>query len=132
MAPPDEFIDHCRELLAPLGGVRVRRMFGGHGIYLDDLFIAVVADQVLYLKADATSEPAFRAAGCRAFIYQAKGRVVNLGFWTVPEQAMEAPPEMAPWAHRACGAALRARAAKAAAHAPRPARRQPRRPSKQA
>ena len=35
----DDLRDHCLELLAPLGRVRSRRMFGGHGLYVDDLFI---------------------------------------------------------------------------------------------
>mgnify|MGYP000287609516 CR=1 FL=1 len=37
------------ELLAPLGRARARRMFGGHGLYVDDLFVAIV---------DAVTNPA--------------------------------------------------------------------------
>ena len=39
----DDLRNHCVELLAPLGHVRWRRMFGGIGIYVDDLFIAIIA-----------------------------------------------------------------------------------------
>ena len=38
------------ELLAPLGAVRVRRMFGGWGLYVGDVFVALVLDDQLYLK----------------------------------------------------------------------------------
>ena len=38
MAAHNEPADHCRELLAPFGAVRVKRMFGGHGFYVDELF----------------------------------------------------------------------------------------------
>lgn len=48
-------VDHCLELLAPLGAVRARRMFGGYGLYVDDLFVALIAVDRLYLKADETS-----------------------------------------------------------------------------
>ena len=41
-----------------------------------DLFVAILADQVLYLKVDVISEPAFRDAGCRPFEYTGKGKVV--------------------------------------------------------
>ena len=56
-------VDHCLELLAPLGAVRARRMFGGHGIYIDDLFVAVIGFERLYLKTDAASRENFQAAG---------------------------------------------------------------------
>jgi DNA transformation protein and related proteins len=46
-----EFVDYVLEQLSPLGGVRAKRMFGGHGVYLEGLFFALVADDTLYLKA---------------------------------------------------------------------------------
>jgi len=44
-----------------------RRMFGGVGVYADDLFIAVIADDVLYFKVDETNRPDFEKAGCEPF-----------------------------------------------------------------
>jgi DNA transformation protein len=114
-------VDHCLELLAPLGAVRARRMFGGHGLYIDELFVAIIAFDRLYLKADATTRERFAAAGCEPFVYDAKGKSVTLGYWTVPAEAMESPHLMQPWARLAIEAALRARAAKPSA-APRKAR----------
>ena len=67
-------VAHCTELLAPLGGVRVVRMFGGWGFYVDGLFIALIAYERLYLKGDADSQPLFAAAGCEAFCFSSKGR----------------------------------------------------------
>ncbi len=60
-------VDHCLELLAPLGAVRAKRMFGGHGLYMDELFIALIAFERLYLKVDATTQPAFVSRRLRAF-----------------------------------------------------------------
>ena len=62
MANDSDFVQHCRELLVPLGAVRVRRMFGGHGFYVDELFIALIAFGRLYLKADASTRARFEAA----------------------------------------------------------------------
>jgi DNA transformation protein len=64
-----EFIAYCLELLAPAGVARARRMFGGHGLYVDDLFVAIVVADRLYLKTDASSRPAFADAGCEPFVY---------------------------------------------------------------
>ena len=114
-------VDHCLELLAPLGAVRAKRMFGGHGLYVDELFIAIIAFERLYLKVDARTQPAFEAAGGEPFVYEAKSKAVSLGYWTVPAEAMDSPALMQPWARQAIAAALRARAAKPSA-APRKAR----------
>jgi DNA transformation protein and related proteins len=113
-------VDHCLELLAPLGAVRARRMFGGHGLYVDELFVALIAFERLYLKVDATTQPAFEAAGCEPFVYDGKGTPVTMSYWTVPAEAMESPALMQPWARQAIAAALRARAAKASAPARKP------------
>ena len=117
MASP-EFVAHCTELLAPLGGVRVRRMFGGHGFYIDELFAALIAGERLYLKVDAQTRPLFEAAGCEPFIYDSSGKNVSLGYFSAPEEAMESPPLMLPWARHALSAAVRARAAKPRAATP--------------
>jgi DNA transformation protein len=108
-------VDHCLELLAPLGAVRAKRMFGGHGLYIDDLFVAIIAFERLYLKVDAQSQPAFQAAGCEPFVYEGKATPITMSYWTVPAEAMESPDLMQPWARQAIAAALRARAAKPSA-----------------
>lgn len=113
-------VDHCLELLAPLGTVRARRMFGGHGLYIDDLFIALIAFERLYLKADAQTQPAFSAAGCEPFVYDGKNKPIQLNYWTVPAETMESPALMQPWARQAMAAALRARPAKPAAARSKP------------
>ncbi len=111
----DGLLLHSVELLAPLGAVRTRRMFGGHGLYLDELFIALIAFERLYLKTDAQTRPLFDAAGCERFVYSGKGKPVTLGYSTVPAEAMDSPALMAPWARLAVQAALAARAAGATA-----------------
>ncbi|MBC8056465.1 MAG: TfoX/Sxy family protein, partial [Rhizobiales bacterium] len=111
-AAPNEFVAHCVELLAPLGAVRSRRMFGGHGLYVDDLFVALIAFERLYLKADALTRSAFESAACAPFVYEGGGKTVTMSYFSAPEDAMESPPAMQPWARLALAAALRARAAK--------------------
>lgn len=96
-------------------------MFGGHGLYVDELFVALIAFDRLYLKADAQTRGHFEAAGCAPFVYDGQGRSVTMGYYTAPEDAMESPALMRPWARLALEAALRARAAKKpAARARRP------------
>ena len=115
-------MSHCLELLAPLGAVRARRMFGGYGLYVGEVFVALIADERLYMKADDVSRPAFERAGCEPFAYSRRDRsAVTLGYWTAPEQALDSPRAMEPWARLAMAAALRAKAVKPASRAPRSA-----------
>ena len=109
MASGNEFANYCAELFAALGPVRVRRMFGGHGIYVDDLFVAIVSAESLYLKADLQCASAFEKAGGTRFTYEGKGRSVSLQYWTPPAPALDSPALMEPWARLALAAALRSR-----------------------
>lgn len=113
MNDDEAYIAFLHELLEPLGQIRTRKMFGGHGVYCNDLFIAIVVDGQLYLKVDELTQPAFEAAGCAAFVYTSKGRSVPMSYWNAPEEALDSAEEMRPWARRAVEAALRKPAAKA-------------------
>ena len=108
----DDFVDYVLELLGPFGTVGARRMFGGHGVYLDGLMFAIISEDTLYLKADEMNRIEFEQAGCEIFGYARKGRRATLGFFRAPEDAMESPELMLPWARTAYAAALRANAKK--------------------
>ena len=115
------FVDHCSELLSALGQPRARRMFGGHGLYVDGQFVALIINEVLYLKADAAARPAFEAAGCQPFGYTTPtGQRAVMAYWSAPDEAMESPAQMLPWARLAMASALRAAAAKRPAPARKP------------
>jgi len=116
--PPD-IVHHACELFAPMGSIRVHRMFGGWGFYLDELFFALIARDTLYLKADATSAPQFEAAGGTPFTYERDGKLCTLGYWTPPDSALDSPAAMAPWARLGVDCALRHRSTKPGGRAKR-------------
>ena len=109
------FVDYVIELFGPFGTTKAHRMFGGHGVYLDGLMFAIVSDDTLYLKADQMNLVEFEQAGCEMFAYTRKGKRATLNFYRAPEDAMESPELMLPWARTAYAAALRANATKLAA-----------------
>jgi DNA transformation protein and related proteins len=102
-----------RDLFDALGPVRTRRMFGGQGIYAGDLMFALEAGGELYLKADDSIVPAFRAAGSRPFTYEKDGRTAQMSYWRLPDRAIDDPEEAARWGRLAVEAAIRAAARKA-------------------
>ena len=69
--------------------------------------VAIVIDELLYLKVDAQTRAAFEAEGCEPFVYEVKGKAVPMNYWSVPEAALDSPQEFRPWAQRAWEAALR-------------------------
>jgi len=68
----DPLLAHARDLLETLGRISTRAMFGGHGVYCDGVFFALIADDRLHLKVDAQTREAFAAAGCRPFICEGR------------------------------------------------------------
>jgi DNA transformation protein and related proteins len=119
MAVQSEFATFCCELLSDLGPVRAKRMFGGYGFSVDGLTVAIAANlgdgERLYLKANEASKPQFVQADCVQFTYEAKGELKLLNYYAPPEDAMESPALMQPWARLAWTAAVQAQAAKPAA-----------------
>ena len=105
-APNREFADYCCELLAAAGPCTARRMFGGWGIATGGLNIAIIAFEQLFLKVHPGTQARFAAAGGTPFTYEARGKTMQLGYFTAPAEAMESPAQMAPWARLALEAAL--------------------------
>jgi DNA transformation protein len=114
MKTSNEFAAHSAELLATVGRVVVRRMFGGFGLYCDGTMFALIADDVLYLKVDEANRGEFERAGERPFVYESKGRRTVMSYYSAPDRALESRELAAPWARSAYAAALRARASKGA------------------
>ncbi|HJU99091.1 MAG TPA: TfoX/Sxy family protein [Burkholderiaceae bacterium] len=109
MVSPD-FLSYLADVLAPLGSVRSKRMFGGVGIYIDELFCAIIDDDCLYFKADDDNEAQFLAARCAPFTYQKQGDVCALRYYRVPDEAMDDASDMLRWARLGMAAALRKQA----------------------
>ena len=104
-----EYIEYLYEVFAPLGAIKPRKMFGGHGIFYDGVMIALVADECLYLKVDKQSEEAFTVLDLPAFEYSKNGKTFAMSYRLAPEEIYEDPDEALRWARLAYEAALRGR-----------------------
>lgn len=103
--------DFIRDLFREFGAVQIRRMFGGAGLWADDVMFALITRDVIYLKAGDESIAAFEAENCAPFSYTTKnGRHTLTSYWRLPERLYDDPEELAVWARRALGVA-RAKAA---------------------
>ena len=108
MTRHSEFVDFVLELLAPIGAVRARAMFGGFGIYRGNIFFAIIVDDKLYFKTDQVTHGEFIARELTPFTYMARGKPVTLQYHEVPPEVFEDPEAMQYWTRLAVGAAARA------------------------
>lgn len=102
-----DFIEYLADVLAPLGTVRSKRMFGGVGVYIDGLFCAIIVDDCPYFKGDDDNEAQFAASGCLPFTYKKEGVEYSMRYYRATEEAMDDPEEMCRWASLGLAAALR-------------------------
>ena len=100
--------DDIQELFSVFGVVAVRRMFGGAGIYADGTMFGLVADGVIYLKADERNATAFKRENLPPFTYETKdGKRGVMSYRRMPERLYDDPDELATWARAALAAAQR-------------------------
>ena len=124
-----DFANYCCDLLRSAGPCVAKRMFGGYGISTDGLTSAILTNlgdgEKLWLKGDEATRSRYEAAGCQMFTYAAKGVPRSMNYFSSPEDAMDSPDAMRPWAAMALECALRARAAKPTSLRKKPVRKAP-------
>ena len=99
--------------LTPLGVFRSRPMFGGHGLYLDDLFFGLIAYDRFYLKTDEQNRGDYVKAKAKPFSFESarKGLVIT-SYWQCPDAVMKDARKLRQWIGKALDAARRKKTAK--------------------
>ena len=109
MAVDEGLIAWIEEALAPLGTLTRRAMMGGATLYLDGTIFAIVADDVLWFKADAESDAMWDAAGCARFTYRmGEGREGSMNYRRAPDDCYDAADALREWGTLGIAAGLRA------------------------
>ncbi len=102
----NNYTDYIFDLLEPLGDIKVRKMFGGFGIYQHDIFFALIIDNILYFKVNDTNRPHYEALDSRPFTYESKNKkIVTMSYWEVPIEVLENNMKLAEWVQQAVQAA---------------------------
>lgn len=106
----DSFHDFVKELFESVGSVSIKRMFGGAGGYADGVMFLLLADDAIYLKADDVLKAELAKEGSGPFIWAPTsgpraGEKVEMGYWRLPDSALDDPEEAAAWGRKALTAA---------------------------
>jgi DNA transformation protein and related proteins len=95
----DGFKDFVLDQLSGLRGVTCRAMFGGYGLYQNDVFFGIIHKSRLYFKTDETSRAAYRKRGMKPFRPNA-GQTLKT-YYEVPVEIVEDADQLITWAKQA-------------------------------
>ena len=99
-----QYIDYVLDALLSLqlGSMKVRKMFGGYGIYQDGIFFALIANNILYFKVDDSNRLMYESHGSKPFSYAGKNNTtVIMSYWEVPADILENHNTLIEWVKKA-------------------------------
>jgi DNA transformation protein len=103
---PDKLTVYLLELLAPLGSVSARPMFGGVGLFHNGMMFGLIAREELFLKVGDANRAAYEAAGEAPFSYETKNGSHTIGsYWRCPPDLLDDAETFQAWARQAVEAA---------------------------
>jgi DNA transformation protein and related proteins len=87
--------------------VTAKSMFGGVGLYAQDAFFALIAEDRLYFKVDDTTRPDFERLGMEPFRPFREDKA--MGYYEVSADVLEDRAQMETWMRKSIGVAARAK-----------------------
>jgi DNA transformation protein len=107
------YLEAVREVFGFLPEFRVKRMFGGAGVFSGELMFALAIEEELYLRADDLNRAAFEAQESAPFTYAMRdGTRMTLGYWRAPDEIWDDPEAARRWASGSVDAAARHKSGK--------------------
>lgn len=100
--------DFVLDQLSGVRNIRAQSMFGGIGVYADEVFFAILAADVLYFKVDDTTRSAYEAAGSAPF-KPYEHRPMTMPYFAVPVHVLESASTLVEWANRSIAVAKASR-----------------------
>jgi len=91
----DSFVEFVLDQLSDGGGVTCRAMFGGHGLYRNGKFFAIIHKGKLYFKTDEKSREAYMEKGMKPFAPNKKQTLKN--YYEVPAEVIDDPDRLCRW-----------------------------------
>lgn len=108
MATQNEFVSYLLEELQPLGLAASKQMFGGYGLFMNDLMFALVTDETLYLKSGPEIDSLFDELNLPSFSYLRQGKQISLSYRLAPDSILDDPQELCEWVRRSYQVAVAA------------------------
>lgn len=101
------FLEQVMERLLPHGPIRARAMFGGYGIYYDDVMFASIVENRLYFRVDEKNQRDFEKYKSEPFVYCGGKRPIEMPYKTLPEEIFNNPKQLKLYIQNSYEASLR-------------------------
>jgi len=92
-----EAVQKFVDLLTAVRPITHRSMFGGIGLYVDGVFFAVIDDDRLYFKSDATTEEAYDAFKADVWAIPGQNGPSIMPYREVPSKILGDPERLGEW-----------------------------------
>ena len=108
------FHEYVEDLFANLGRIRIRKMFGGAGVYSGQDMFALIDHDRVYVKSDAALKADLESEGGEAFEWTnpSTGKTMKMSYVSLPDNALDDREEASAWGRKALDVAIEARRAK--------------------
>ena len=103
-----DFLAYVLDQLAALGEVSSRRMFGGAGLYCEEFFFGLIADDTLYLRVDDSNRGDYTARAAQPFRPYADRPELSMSYYEAPAEVLEDALTLTEWARLSVEVAQRA------------------------
>ncbi len=99
-------IDFATELFLGVPNLKTRKMMGGLSLYSgNQIFSIVDSDGQIFLKAAGQIAKLLESEGAQIFAFTKKdGSTGSMGYWSLPEPALDDPEQACDWAQKALDA----------------------------
>lgn len=104
---------YCELVLQQLNQVApvmARAMFGGYGLYINGLMVALIANDVVYFKVNDSNREDFLAAGMQPFTYKGKHKPIQMSYYQLPDTVWDDVESLMIWVEKAHAAARQEKA----------------------
>ena len=92
MAPNKEYLDNVMTLLAPLGSISVKSMFGGFGLFHEGAMFALISGNGLFFKVDESNRTLYEKAGSKKY--------GPMPYYLVPKEIFQDVTKLLDWARQ--------------------------------
>lgn len=90
MAADPAVRDQVLEMLAPLGAINSRSMFGGFGIFMEESMFALIAGSALFFKVDDSNRSQYEDVDSKPY--------GSMPYYRVPPEMMGNEDKLREWA----------------------------------
>lgn len=102
----DDYLSYVLDQLRTVGTVTSKKMFGGVGLYLEGVFFALIADDVLYFKADESNRHDYEEKDMGPFKPFGE-KSYAMQYYEVPIDVLEDREKIKVWSDKALAVAIR-------------------------